>query len=147
MSKCLQCGTEVKQTEGRRQRKFCDNKGKCRYQYWLEKNKEGKRKTVQLPKDFIGMNKIGILRTDGTIEELKTIDQLPKEMTDIWKLGLRGLAELKSDAKVEVKYIPNKDTKKHKLWKEGDPKENSMAFYSKYDCANYAELEQKLKPD
>ena len=32
----------------------------------------------------------------------------------------------------------------HKLYKNGDPKENSAAFMMKYDCANYAELEKKL---
>ena len=32
---------------------------------------------------------------------------------------------------------------RHPLWKEGDPKENSMAFYMKYDCYNYSELENK----
>ena len=33
--------------------------------------------------------------------------------------------------------------KKHSLWKEGDPKENSMAFFLKYDCHNYSELKSK----
>ena len=44
MSKCEHCGKPIKQTEGRRTRKFCDNKGKCRYQYWLKKIKKGKGK-------------------------------------------------------------------------------------------------------
>lgn len=39
----------------------------------------------------------------------------------------------------------NEDENKHKLWKAGDPKENSMAFYLKYDCYTYIELENKLK--
>ena len=34
---------------------------------------------------------------------------------------------------------------KHKLWKDGDPKEGSMAFYLKYDCYNYSALENKEK--
>lgn len=34
---------------------------------------------------------------------------------------------------------------KHPLWKEGDPKEGSMAFYLKYDCYTYSELENKEK--
>jgi hypothetical protein len=37
------------------------------------------------------------------------------------------------------------DTTKHPLWKENDPKENSGAFFMKYDCNNYDELENKLK--
>lgn len=32
----------------------------------------------------------------------------------------------------------------HNLWKEGDPKEGSLAFFSKYECSTYEELE--LKP-
>lgn len=37
------------------------------------------------------------------------------------------------------------NTDKHPLWKEGDPKEGSMAFYLKYDCYTYSELENKNK--
>ena len=35
------------------------------------------------------------------------------------------------------------DTIKHKLWKEGDPKEGSMAFFSKYGAASYDEIGKK----
>lgn len=35
------------------------------------------------------------------------------------------------------------DTTKHRLWKAGDPKENTGAFYMKYDCMTYQELENK----
>lgn len=34
---------------------------------------------------------------------------------------------------------------KHPLWKENDPKEGSMAFFLKYGCNNYSELENKAK--
>ena len=34
---------------------------------------------------------------------------------------------------------------RHPLWKEGDPKEGSMGFYSKYGVSTYSELESKLK--
>ena len=33
----------------------------------------------------------------------------------------------------------------HSLYKKGDPPENSIAFYMKYDCNNYQELEQNIK--
>jgi hypothetical protein len=39
--------------------------------------------------------------------------------------------------------IPKPD--KHPLWKQGDPKEGSMAFYKKYGVATYEELEKKQK--
>ena len=97
MSKCLECGADISQTEGRRPRKFCDNKGKCRLAHWNKNNKGAKRKTVSLPVDFVKMNKIGILRGDGTIEELKTIDQLPSEMTESWKSSIKAFQELKND--------------------------------------------------
>lgn len=43
MTKCLNCDAPIKLTEGRRPRKFCDNKGKCRLAYWNKNNpKEGK---------------------------------------------------------------------------------------------------------
>lgn len=45
-----------------------------------------KRHTIELPKDFIGVEKIGIIRADGTIEELKTVDQLPPEWASYFKM-------------------------------------------------------------
>ena len=45
MSNCLECGTELTQTEGKREKKYCGNT--CRVKYYLkEKNKDkpkGKR--------------------------------------------------------------------------------------------------------
>lgn len=43
---------------------------------------------------------------------------------------------------LDTKSIPVIE-EKHRLWKEGDPKENSAAFMMKYDCVNYSELEKK----
>jgi len=31
----------------------------------------------------------------------------------------------------------------HELFKEGDPRQNTMAFYLKYDCYTYEELKNK----
>ncbi len=36
----------------------------------------------------------------------------------------------------------NEATEKHPLWKEGDPKEGSIAFYKKYGVATYAEIKK-----
>ena len=41
--------------------------------------------------------------------------------------------------------MPSEMVNRHKLWKQGDPKENSGAFFLKYDCGTYNELENKLK--
>jgi hypothetical protein len=48
--------------------------------------------------------------------------------------------------KIEEKAAlpPKIEPERHPLWKQGDPKENSGAFFLKYDCNNYSELE-KLK--
>lgn len=40
---CLHCGTEVPQKEGRRQRKFCDNNGKCRVAYFHKTHPKEKK--------------------------------------------------------------------------------------------------------
>lgn len=45
--------------------------------------------------------------------------------------------ETKKESKVDSSFG------KHKLWKEGDPKENSLGFSMKYECNNYDELEIK----
>jgi len=38
-----------------------------------------KRHTIELPKDFIGFDKVALLKADGTVQELKTIDELPPD--------------------------------------------------------------------
>ncbi len=42
MSNCLNCGAEVVQVEGRRERKFCDNNNKCKGEYNRKQNKAPK---------------------------------------------------------------------------------------------------------
>lgn len=67
------------------------------------------------------------------IDEVLAKPEFKKLQTETLKnLILTGQAELPKPSK-------------HPLWKEGDPKENSMAFYMKYDCYNYSELKDKQK--
>lgn len=67
------------------------------------------------------------------IDEVLAKPEFKKLQTETLKnLILTGQAELPK-------------SEKHSLWKEGDPKEGSMAFYMKYDCYNYLELENKNK--
>lgn len=40
---CLNCNRELPQTEGKRERKFCDNKGKCKGEY---RRKQGKKQKM-----------------------------------------------------------------------------------------------------
>ncbi len=51
--KCLFCSKAIKQTEGRRERKYCDNGGKCRQKHWVQKKKVvATNKYLSLPKEF-----------------------------------------------------------------------------------------------
>lgn len=51
---------------------------------YLEKG-EYIHKTIELPRDFIGYDKVGIIRADGTIEELKNYEDLPESYQIAWK--------------------------------------------------------------
>lgn len=92
MSKCLNCGKDVIQTDGKRERKYCDNKGACKQQYWLKQNpkKVDKAKTVELPADFLTWKSIGIIKPDGTVEELRDISQLP----EAFRVGVDAFKQL-----------------------------------------------------
>ena len=124
MSKCLECDAEISQTPGRRPRKFCDNKGKCRLAHW-NKNKPKKQKYV-LKSTY---DKIALENAAIQMELAKF------KVTQ--KTGLSGV-------KIDLEELEKKDLpQKHPLYKEGDPKEGSMAFYLKYDCYTYKELKIK----
>jgi len=56
-----------------------------------------KRHTIELPKDFIGVEKIGIIRANGTIEELKNPDQLPPEWATYFQVVKTVAEETKKD--------------------------------------------------
>lgn len=52
-----------------------------------------------------------------------------------------AVTKKRSDKKKETPIVTPEN--KHRLWKNGDPREGSMAFYLKYDCYSYSELENK----
>jgi hypothetical protein len=52
----------------------------------------------------------------------------------------------KKHTEERVRDYAESQPKKHKLWKEGDPPENTFSFYRKYDCMTYAELESGFNP-
>jgi len=165
MSNCKNCGNTIQSHSGRRPREFCDNNQKCRNE-WFRKNKKDKDPSiVKLPDDFINCEKIGIIKADGTIEELKDFGQLPEP----FKLAARAIYECRAseiDPKAGdtqeahkslhdavLNNLPKKEKEApvapennaHKLWREGDPKENSAAFFMKYGAENYTELQKQLK--
>lgn len=101
MSNCKNCDKPIEVTQGRRPREFCDNNQKCRNEYYRKNKKAITHKTipiekwkgmVELPKDFIDSKKVGILKEDGTIEELNNISQLPKHI----QMAFKGIDSLKS---------------------------------------------------
>lgn len=54
-----------------------------------------------------------------------------------------GIAEIENYTRECVLPTHRVIAKKHHLWQEGDPKENTAAFFMKYDCMNYKELESE----
>lgn len=66
------------------------------YQMKCRKLPVDEKFTVELPKDFIGSGKVGLLKDDGTIEELKTTDQLPPEWAHLFKTVKQSLPAVKT---------------------------------------------------
>ena len=137
MTKCLNCGAEISQTPGRRPRKFCDNKGKCRLAHW-NKNKPKVQKYV-LKSTFDN----AVAKYENIISK---IDPKAGDMQEANKVLHDAVLEYANGA-MEGELVPKRfvdlakglSNPKHPLYKEGDPKEGSMAFYMKYDCYTYEE--------
>ena len=51
---CLNCGKEVKQTEGKRQKLYCDNNGKCKNEYFRKQKSKSSDKCVMGCMHFTG---------------------------------------------------------------------------------------------
>lgn len=135
MSKCLECGADISQTEGRRPRKFCDNKGKCRLAHWNKNNPKGGKYVLKSTHEAIieKMNKkmAEMAETNFVSESEAIVRHLQDNGSQVTTKGI-------------IATVAPENTSKHPLWKENDPKEGSMGFYMKYDCYTYEEL-QKLK--
>lgn len=101
MSKCLNCGNEVKQTEGRRPRKFCDNNGRCRGEHFRKNNpKEGK---YVLRKTHEEMIKKFTDRIEKVLEENK--EDIGKIQEDISTLGISIQETKVENGKVKVRHV------------------------------------------
>lgn len=143
LTKCLNCENKFEQPYGKREKRFCSDK--CRVDF----NQKRKAKTKTIPMEM--------WRSD-IIKFVEAVDGQ-------WNLmdGRKGnFVWAKDSTPVETKhtYLPAKEdiivpkengvvevhkTEKHRLWKDGDPKEGSMAFFLKYDCYTYDELQNKQK--
>lgn len=79
-------------------------------------NGEYIRKTVELPKDFIGVEKVGIIRADGTIEEITHPSMLPEHM-QMWFNAVKALTQ----------EMPNGDTTEYSfIDKKGKPTKSAV---------------------
>jgi hypothetical protein len=119
MNKCLNCGAEIIQKNGSRERKFCDNQNKCKQAYHNKIKREPKYVQFKTYKDL-----------------LEKYDELVTKSS----AGLKEIAPPVIKRTSEAKVIHNKITGKHKLWKEGDPSEGSAAFFLKYSAMSYDEI-------
>lgn len=83
------------------------------------------------------------------IENRSSEFQLPKEYIKGFVSAFVSPAEEKTVAKTveqpikkETILISEKNIGKHIFWKEGDPKENTGAFYLKYGCSTYDQIKK-----
>jgi len=82
MTKCLECGSEIKQTEGRRPRKFCDNKGKCKGAYWIKNKPKEPRYVLKSTLDSV------VAKYESILLSIPSNAENPQEA----KMGLHVMA-------------------------------------------------------
>lgn len=108
MTKCLNCGKEVLQTEGKRERKFCNKPANCRSNYWKKQNKDKPKKntfkgTIEIPDAYLKVNRVAIITAEGKIldiQELQNMDipEAEKEkLISQLKLGERAFTGVKAN--------------------------------------------------
>lgn len=99
MGICLNCESQIENTPGRRPKKFCDNKGKCRNE-WHRKNKPkaGKKDFFKFSTKF----SLGLvyLEEDGTVRP-PTPEEIASAMNKRQEkqVGVKSFIELLSFAK------------------------------------------------
>lgn len=116
MGECLNCGSQIENTPGRRPKKFCDNKGRCR-NAWHRKNKPKKEKKEKFK--FKTTFSLGLvyLEENGTVreptpEEIAVAMQKKQEKTTECKSFIELLNLAKGGAsRQEVEAEMKKNTK------------------------------------
>lgn len=113
MSKCLACGADLPpRTEGKRERKFCDNKNKCKQLYHSKNQKEKKFKTIPIEQWVEIQKKLAATQTGKAInlDELKLNDTVDtKEKGDMLMAQLKHLGKTSKKSK---KVKATNDTEK-----------------------------------
>lgn len=90
MSNCLECNKPLPpRTEGKRERKFCDNKGACKQKYWVKQNAKNPV-TITIPLGDLSEGEIyswingELIKIDkklNTLNNIKTDSAETKETT------------------------------------------------------------------
>jgi len=153
------CGKELIHVEGRRKKKYCSTA--CKTVHWQALNPVRKPQKVKIiPMEEWKeikeqLNKVSLIPLMDIEEVKKMVDAYGNRSKDDIEREL-GQSDFKPQepSKTEKQASVSKKEKEapvapensvHKLWKEGDPKENSAAFFMKYGVENYTELQKQLK--
>lgn len=147
---CLNCGKEVPQTEGKRERKYCDNNGACKSEYQRKHTKAEPKyvqyKTFQALKDkFTEAEKEFESKLIGLIENSNIKTETEKATQDLNTLGVsitkdgeridpmseKGNKIIKAASKKPNHITPAITTDKTKQMKE--PEVGTPAWRMKYN--------------
>lgn len=122
MGKCLNCESQIENTPGRRPKKFCDNKGKCRNE-WHRKHKPKKASKMKWvvtvggkdisdkcmvdPKNWVLSLPENLLTTEATTinVDYSKMEGMPKTFTEILEMAKGGAA--RSDVEKEIRIKGN----------------------------------------
>lgn len=129
MDKCLECGSELTQTVGKRKKMYCGDT--CRVKYFLKKKNEGRvyKKRGRKPKPE---TTVGVLKQ--AIENMGKVPvSVPSKEYDNRTNPLINAARGRDASGINEDEIKPKN----------DPKEGSAAFMMKYGVSTYEELKNK----
>lgn len=123
MDKCKNCKKPLTHVEGRKKKQFCD--GRCKQKHFYAEQRALVKKAKEYEEKEAGTPP----PPKVIVKNLTKGTNTTKPVTD---------PPDKSNMVIDT-------TKKHPLWKEGDPKENTPSFYMKYEVMDYEALKEKLK--
>lgn len=124
--KCLNCGSNITKSIGKRTKLYCSDN--CRASF--NQKKKNKTKSICLS-DWVKLES-GELPPEWVEKYFKKYpDRIPKTTSPA------------PGDQLDKQPSTVTSEKKHSLWKEGDPREGTMAFMRKYDCNTYDELQNK----
>lgn len=121
---CLNCNKEVKQTHGKRAKKYCNPD--CRQKHWLKKAKAGKPKGPgpgRPPKKRVIQVEE---KADSGVVFPSTIEQMAQPQEDY----SMAVSKIGSAIAKDTRKVINPDDPKTKQKKE--PEEGTNAFFLKY---------------